>query len=187
MAGKFNRLITQQSDKYFHLIPFFVDDRHESSISHTTAMKTLLTALAFLCVLLGCANNDCSDVQPIPPGPVIFYFADQAGNNLVGKGNTQFQPDSVQILLDRKKVSFQKEYDPQQNGYKFIFYSGGKTSGGQLYQLYLNQSDSDSLEVLYTINQGRCFSSIEYTVFFFNGTQVYMDPQNRTIALVRNN
>lgn len=150
-------------------------------------MKILLTTFAFLGVMLGCAKNDCSDVQPVPPGPVIFYFADQAGNNLVGKENTRFHPDSVQILLDRKKVPFQKEYDPQQNGYKFIFYPGGKTSGGQLYQLYLNQSDSDSLEVLYTINQGRCFTSIEYTVFFFNKTQVYMDSQNRTITLIKNN
>ncbi len=146
-------------------------------------MKAHLVTLLLLLLAQGCANNDCSDVQPVPPGPVIFYFADQAGNNLVGKENTQFHPDSVQILLDRKKIPFQKEYDPQQNGYKFIFYPGGKTSGGQLYQLYLNQSDSDSLEVLYTVTQGRCFSSIKYTVFFFNGTQVYMNSQNRTLTL----
>ena len=64
-----------------------------------------------------------------------------------------------------------------------MIYPGGKVSGGDLFHIYLNRFDTDTLEVLYTVRKGRCFTTVDYTVFFFNGVQTYMNGQNATLIL----
>lgn len=101
-------------------------------------------------LLIGCANNTCSDVSPPPIAPIVFYFTDTTGTNLINDQNAPFHPDSIKIRKDNQAFSFNKEYNPQAKGYTFSLYPGGETAGSDLFLIDLNTSDTDSLEVRYT-------------------------------------
>lgn len=138
-------------------------------------------ALALPVVLLQSCDR-CSD-DPPPIAPVTFYFANQTGKNLIRRNSSPFHPDSIQIFVNSKVFPFRKEYDQETDGYKFDVFPGGNVS--DLFLIRLNQTDTDSLEVLYTVSNGKCFSNIDYTVFFFNGKQVFEKPQSATLMLVK--
>lgn len=148
-------------------------------------MKVHLVTLLLFSLAQGCANNDCSDSQPPQPAALNFYITDNKGINLVKDQNSIYHPDSIRLFLNRNQTLLQRNFDTQSGGYLFTTYPGERTSGGQLYQLYLNQSDSDSLEVLYTVTEGECFPVLRFTVFFFNGRQVYPDGKTNTLKLVK--
>ena len=145
-------------------------------------MKILSITTA--CLLLVSSCDKCSD-DPPPIAPVSFYFVNRQGVNLVKESNAPYHPDSIRITLQNKPILFQKEYDSQTDGYKFSVFTMGDESGGNLFLIHLNQVDTDSLEVLFNIRASECFSVPEYTVFFFNGKQIFAKPQSATLEIIK--
>jgi hypothetical protein len=150
----------------------------------------LLTIVAVLPgggLLSGCGNNQCSADHPPFIGPLLLYFTDASGTNLLDRKTGPFYPDSVQTTVDGIVFTPEIRDAPAGQGSVLGVYPGGRKSGGNLFRIRLNARDTDTLEVLYTVRPGRCFSSIQYTVMFFNGQQVYRNLEDGSVRLVKPN
>ena len=140
-------------------------------------MKTLLTAFAFLCVMLGCANNDCSTVDSPESPPISFYLVNQSGVPLMGKENPVYAPDSIRLLREGRPLPLSRQFDAELGSY--VFETQGYTnnlSGTDLrLLLYLNRNDNDTdtLDITYRIEKGKCADGLTLNTFFFNQVRVF--------------
>jgi|GEM_PF-4659312 len=147
-------------------------------------MRYVNLVIVLVYLTQGCNNNRCSN-DPPPIAPVTFYLTDQTGKNLIDREQSLFHPDSIQILLNDQSFPFDKEYDQSLKGYKFMIYPGTTSKPGDLFFIYLNRSDTDSLEVLYRVRQGECFPIIEYSAFFYNRREIYPNNQPNLLRLIK--
>ncbi|WP_205590874.1 hypothetical protein [Hymenobacter oligotrophus] len=124
---------------------------------------------AVLGTLAGC--DRCSNDEPADDS-LRFVLLDRQGRNLIGIGPGQYHPDSVRLFVGgRSDVNEVQQLEIYDNGYGVTLAPIKQAFNGRddvRAYLRLSARDTDTLDITYTINEGRCFDLMEYNSVFYN-------------------
>lgn len=136
-------------------------------------MKTFLAGI-FLVLAQGCAD-ECDTIEPLEPPPISFYLANQSGVPLIGKQNPVYAPDSIRLLRDGRPLPLSRQFDAELGSYVFEIqdYTNNLSGTDLRLLLYLNRNDTDTLDITYRIEKGKCADGLTLNTFFFNQVRVF--------------
>jgi hypothetical protein len=147
-----------------------------------TNKKVLYILLLPLLYATGC--SPCATMRPESPSPVAFYIVDAAGNNPYASNTSPYHPDSLQFSLDGEPFTY-------------IFSGTDESIGNLVFETYpviynksrvrmllhLNSENTDTLDISYTVNRGKCYTDYTYSAFHFNGKELKRHPETGYLQL----
>src|SRR5690606_4606407 len=108
-----------------------------------------------------------------PPAPVSFYLVDAAGKSVFTSNIAGIHPDSVQLSLDGEPFNYLfTGTDETVNNLVFETYPVIYTKSRVRMLLRLNSHNTDTLDIAYTVNRGKCYTDYTYAAFYFNGKEL---------------
>ncbi|MBD1396256.1 hypothetical protein H9Q13_03680 [Pontibacter sp. JH31] len=141
-----------------------------------------LLLLTLLLYASGC--SPCATLRPEPPAPVAFYLVDSAGNNAFAVAENGLHPDSLHLSLENEPFSYLfTGRDEAIGNIVFETYPVIYTKSRVRLLLHLNSSNTDTLDIAYTISRGKCYTDYTYTAFFFNGKELKRHPDTGYLQL----
>lgn len=130
----------------------------------------------------GC--SPCVTLRADPPAPVAFYLVDDKGNNIFLASDKGYHPDSLRLTLDSEPYDYLfTGRDEALNNFIFETYPVLYTKTRVRMLLHLNSSDSDTLDIAYSVNRGKCYTDYTYSTFYFNGQEVKRHPETGYLRL----
>ena len=138
-----------------------------------------LSALATTLALGACGGNACDDVEPASTN-LRFFLLTPSWQNLLGNGPGQIRADSLQVQFLGRRAEFTvvpvSVAGPQAGPLVDLpapRYVDGCTDA-RLW-VRLSRTDTDTLDVSYSLREGQCARAIEYHSVFYNGRRMGVD------------
>ena len=129
--------------------------------------------VAILMFLTSC--DQCGNDEPASDS-LRFVLQDEQGRNLIGTTIGQYHPDSVKLFVagrsDFNSIEAAEIYD---GGYGIEMAALKQAFNGRddvRAFLRLSSRDTDTLDITYSLNKGRCFDLVEYNSLFYNATEM---------------
>lgn len=142
------------------------------------------TWLLVLPLLYGSACTPCATLRSEPPAPVSFYLVDAAGRSVFTSPTAGLHPDSVQLSLDGEPFNYLfTGTDDALNNLVFETYPVIYTKSRVRMLLRLNSQNTDTLDIAYTVNRGKCYTDYAYSAFYFNGKELKRQPETGYLQL----
>lgn len=143
-------------------------------------LKPYAWVLSALTLLLGaCGGNSCDDVDS-PDYSLRFFVLTPSWQNLLGNGPGQVPADSLQVQFQGRRADYEvvpvSVASPQAGPLVSLFapqYLDGRSDARFLVRL--SRTDTDTLDVTYSIREGKCARVIEYRSVFYNGCRMGME------------
>jgi hypothetical protein len=140
-------------------------------------MKTALFLLTSSIGLLSTACDKCSDVDP-PSNALSFFLVSLTGQNLIGRSSPQYHPDSLRITFQGRPFDFSVPGEPLSGGGNVVTLNpAGIFDGKSDARLFirLNSTDTDTIDITYSIEKGKCSDIFQYNSVFYNGRRMGQD------------
>lgn len=135
-------------------------------------MRKLPTLLSTAALLLGLTSAcyDCADDQP-PTSSLQFQLLSHGGRNLIGRGPGQYSPDSVRVSLNGQAFDSHVVEQPSSGTGPVVSLAArqlfASTPGARLI-LHLGRTDTDTVDLGYTLRRSRCADFLDYHTVRFN-------------------
>lgn len=142
-------------------------------------MKKALIYFSLAILLASCTDDDpVTDCSLIIPQPINFLLRiqDAQANPVIG---TVFTQDSFK-LRGNNAVTYIKPTLNDNPADLFIFYT--QMESGLEYYLDLNETDTDTIRINYTVNVNECSTSYDLEGLLYNGTVGEFIGENLVIA-----
>ncbi|SIQ97142.1 hypothetical protein [Pontibacter lucknowensis] len=149
-------------------------------------MKTSRTLTLFALVLLlgTSACTPCATMRSDPPAPVSFYLVDASGSSPFNNPAAGIHPDSIQLILDGEPFNYLfTGTDETVNNLIFETYPVMYTKSRVRMLLRFNNLNTDTLDIAYTVNRGKCYTDYTYSAFYFNGKELKRQPDTGYLQL----
>ncbi|PKV75388.1 hypothetical protein [Pontibacter ramchanderi] len=119
-----------------------------------------------------------------PPAPVSFYLVDASGSSPFSNPSTGLHPDSVQLILDGEPFNYLfTGTDEKVNHLIFETYPVIYTKSRVRMLLQISSHNTDTLDIAYTVNRGKCYTDYTYSGFYFNGKELKRQPETGYLQL----
>jgi hypothetical protein len=134
-------------------------------------MKKIFYLLAIFC-LTSCGNNDddsnCSDTTFLPPPEGIYLkLVDTDGMSLIG---STFVQDSFKLSNTNATLYLKPDtFGPQDE--LFVWFNS--INSQETYYLELSETDTDTLNIGYSLRDNECFSFLGLDTFIYNNELLY--------------
>lgn len=142
-------------------------------------MKSLLASFLAGALLLTAGCNQCDDVEPIV-NSLGFILVSPTGQNLIGPAATQYQPTSLSVTFQGQPFDFivgESLFGREPVG--VLQTHCCLTGKGQArFLLRLTSTDTDTIDVSYRTEQGKCGKIIEYTNVTYNLRPAALDDND---------
>jgi hypothetical protein len=143
-----------------------------------------LNWLLALPLLYGMACTPCATLRSEPPAPVSFYLVDAAGKSVFANHGDGLHPDSVQLSLDGEPFTYLfTGTDEKINNLIFETYPVIYNKSRVRMLLHLSSQNTDTLDIAYTVNRGKCYTDYTYGAFYFNGKELKRQPDTGYLQL----
>lgn len=133
----------------------------------------------FILVILFFVNACDRCGNPEPPFPAFKFVLvdDSTGLSLIGTDRL-YHPDTINNL-NKNGVRVSSTRDT------LLFFNFGNASTGANYILALDSVTSDTVQVRFTVNQGRCYTFKDLKEFRYNGELILPENQLYRVVLDR--
>lgn len=146
--------------------------------------KRSIASFALLLLLSATACTPCATMRSDPPAPVAFYLVDASGSSPFTDPDTGIHPDSIQLTLDGEPFNYLfTGTDEKVNNLIFETYPVMYTKSRVRMLLRLNNLNTDTLDIAYTVNRGKCYTDYTYSAFYFNGKELKRQPDTGYLQL----
>jgi len=134
--------------------------------------------LSILVILLFVGACDrCGNPEPPYPAFKFTLIDDSTGLSLIGPDRL-YHPDTI-YNLNRNGVRVSAQRDT------LLFFNFGNASTGANSILALNSVTNDTVQVRFTVNQGRCYTFRDLKEFRYNGELILPEDQLYRVVLDR--